>query len=76
MPLWRSRLNTTNFPEILFPLLLSKAADMAHLCVPPNQELGVCRRSVPDIPECGTHRGEDLVDATNTSNTQEAKQPV
>ena len=49
----------------------SKAADMAHLCVPQNQALGVCRGFVPDIQVCGTHGREDLVNATITSNEEE-----
>ena len=40
---------TTTLPAILLTLPPSKAADMAHLCVPQNQPLGVCRRFVPDI---------------------------
>ena len=44
---------------------------MAHLCVPQNQALGVCRGSVPDIQACGTHGREDLVNATVTSNREE-----
>ena len=44
---------------------------MAHLCVPQNQALGVCRGFVPDIQVCGTHGREDLVKATITSNAEE-----
>ena len=44
---------------------------MAHLCVPQNQALGVCRGFVPDIQVCGTHAREDLVNATITSNAEE-----
>ena len=44
---------------------------MAHLCVPQNQALGVCRGFVPDIQVCGTHGREDLVNATITSNAEE-----
>ena len=43
---------------------------MAHLCVPQNQALGVCRGFVPDIQVCGTHWREDLVNATITSNAE------
>ena len=39
----------------------SKVADMAHLRVPQNQSLGVCRGFAPDIQVCGTDGGEDLV---------------
>ena len=44
---------------------------MAHLCVPQNQTLGVCRGFVPDIQVCGTRGREDLVNATITSNAEE-----
>ena len=44
---------------------------MAHLCVPQNQALGVCRGFVPDIQVCGTHGRENLVNATITSNAEE-----
>ena len=44
---------------------------MAHLCVPQNQALGVCRGFVPDIQICGTHRRKDLVNATIISNAEE-----
>ena len=44
---------------------------MAHLCVPQNQALGVCRGFVPDIQVRGTHGREDLVNATITSNAEE-----
>ena len=44
---------------------------MAHLCVPQNQALGVCRGSVPDIQVCGSHGREDLVNATITSNAED-----
>ena len=44
---------------------------MAHLCVPQNRALGVCRGFVPDIQVCDTHGREDLVNATNTSNAEE-----
>ena len=58
-------------PAIMLILQPSKAADMAHLCVPQNQALEVCRGFVPDIRVCGTHRREDLVNATITSNAEE-----
>ena len=44
---------------------------MAHLCVPQNPALGVCRGFVPDIQICGTHGREDLVNAAITSNAEE-----
>ena len=44
---------------------------MAHLCIPQNQALGVCRGFVPDNQVCGTHGREDLVNATITSNAEE-----
>ena len=44
---------------------------MAHLCVPQNQALGVCRGLVPDIQVCGTHGREDVVNATITSDAEE-----
>ena len=44
---------------------------MTHLCVPPNQALGVYRWFVPDIQVCGTHGREDLVNATITSKAEE-----
>ena len=44
---------------------------MAHLCVPQNQALGVCRGFVPDIQICGTHGRKDLVNATIISNVEE-----
>ena len=44
MPLWRGGLNTRTLPTVLLTPPASKAADMAHLCVPQNQALGVCRR--------------------------------
>ena len=47
---------------------------MTHLCVPQNQALGVCRGFVPDIQVCGTHGREDLVNATITSNAEEAEE--
>ena len=52
----------------------SKAADMAHLCVPQNLTLGVCRGFVPDSQVCGTHGREDLVNATITSNAEEEEE--
>ena len=71
MPLWRGRPNTRTLPTVLLTPPPSKAADMAHLCVPQNQALGVCRGFVPDIKVCGTHGREDLVNATITSNAEE-----
>ena len=44
---------------------------MAHLCVPQNQALGVCRGFAPDIQICGTHRRKNLVNATIISNAEE-----
>ena len=70
MPLWRSGPNTRTLPAILLTLPLSKAADVAHLCVPQNQVLGVCRGLVPDIQVRSTHEREDLVNATITSNVE------
>ena len=64
MPQWRGRPNTRILPTVLLTPSASKAADMAHLCVPQNQALGVCRGFVPDIQICGTHRREDLVNPT------------
>ena len=43
---------------------------MAHLCVPQNQALRVCRGSVPGVQVCGTLGREDLVNATITSNAE------
>ena len=54
-------------PTVLLTPPASKAADMAHLSVPQNQALGVCRGFVPDIQVSGTHGREDLVNATVTS---------
>ena len=47
---------------------------MAHLCVPQNQALGVCRGFVPDIQVCGTDGKEDLINATITSNAEQEKE--
>ena len=44
---------------------------MAHLCVPQNQALGVCRGFAPDVQIRSTHGREDLVNATLTSNAEE-----
>ena len=52
----------------------SQATDMAHLCAPQNQALGVCRGFVPDIQVCATHGREDLVNATITSNAEEEEE--
>ena len=46
---------------------------MAHLCVPQNQALGVCRGFVPDIQVCGTH-GRLSSKATITSNAEEGEE--
>ena len=70
-PLWRGGPNTRTLPTVLLTPSESKAADMAHLCVPQNQALGVCRGFVPDIQVSGTHGREDLVNATITSNAEE-----
>ena len=71
MPLWRGGPNTRTLPTVLLTPSASKAADVAHLCVPQNQALEVCRRFVPYIQVCGTHGREDLVNATITSNAEE-----
>ena len=71
MPLCRGGPNTRTLPTVLFTPSASKAADMAHLCVPQNQALGVCRGFVPDIQICGTHGRKDLVNATIISNAEE-----
>ena len=54
----------------------SKAADMAHLCAPQNQALGVCRGFVPDIQICGTHGRKDPVNATIISNEEEEEEEL
>ena len=41
--------DTRTLPTVLLTSPASKAADMAHLCVPQNQAVGVCRGYVPDI---------------------------
>ena len=69
MPLWRGRPNTRTLPTVLLTPPASKAADMAHLCVPQNQGLGVYR-FVPGIQVCGTHGREDLANATIMSNAE------
>ena len=74
MPLWSGGPNTRTLPEILLTLPPSEAADMAHLCVPQNQALGICRGFVPDIQVCGTQGREDLVNATTTSNAEEEEE--
>ena len=71
MPLWRGGPNTRTPPTVLLTPSASKAADMAHLCVPQNQALGVCRGFVPDIQICGTHGRKDLVNATIISKEEE-----
>ena len=74
MPLWRGGPNTRTLPTVLLTPSASKAADMAHLCVPQNQALGVCRGFVPDIQICGTHGREDLVNATMISTAEEEEE--
>ena len=71
--LWRGGPDTITLPTVLLTPSASKAADMAHLCVPQNQALRVFRGFVPlpDIQVCGTHGTEDLVNATITSNAEE-----
>ena len=71
MPLWRGGPNTRTLPTVLVTPSASTAADMAHLCVPQNQALGVCRGFVPDIQICGTHGRKNLVNATIISNAEE-----
>ena len=71
MPLWRGGPNTRTLPTVLLTPSASKAADMAHLCVPQNQALGVCRGFAPDIQICGTHGRKNLVNATIISNAEE-----
>ena len=60
LPLWRRGPNARTFHAILPTLPPSKATDMAHLYVPQNQALGVCRRFVPDIQICSTHGRERI----------------
>ena len=74
MTLWRGGPNTRTLPTVLLTPSASKAADMAHLCVPQNQALGVCREFVPDIQICGTHGRKDLVNATTISNAEEEEE--
>ena len=71
MPLWRGGPNIRTLPTVLLTPSASKAADMAHLCVPQNQALGFCRGYVPDIQICGTHGRKDLVNTTIISNMEE-----
>ena len=61
-------------PTVLLTPSASKAADMAHLCVPQNQALGVCRGFAPDIQICGTHGRKNLVNATIISNAEEEEE--
>ena len=63
---WKSGPNTRTLHAILLTLPPSKAADLAHLCAPQNQALGVYRRFVPVIQVYGTHGRHDLVNATRT----------
>ena len=78
----RTRLNARILPTVLLTPPASKAADMSHLRVPQNQALVVCNGFVPDIPVCGTHGREDLVNATITTNAaaaaeeEEEEEPV
>ena len=74
MPPWRGGPNTRTLPIVLLTPSASKAADMAHLCVPQNQALGVCRGFVPDIQKCSTHGRKDLVNATIISNVEEEEE--
>ena len=71
MPLWRGGPNTRTLPTVLLTPSASTAADMAHLCVPQNQALGVCRGFAPDIQICGTRGRKNLVNATIISNAEE-----
>ena len=73
LPLWRSEPNTRTLPAILLTLPPSKAGDTAHLCVPQNQALGVCRKSEPDIQVYGTYGREDRVDATTISSVRRTR---
>ena len=68
------QLEIVTLPTVLLTPSASKAADMAHLCVPQNQALGVCRGFVPDIQICGTHGRKDLVNATIISNVEEEEE--
>ena len=74
MPLWRGGPNTRTLPTVLHTPSASKAADMAHLCVPQNQALGVYRGFVPDIQICDTHGRKNLVNATIISNAEEEEE--
>ena len=76
MPLWRGGPNTRTLPTVLLTPSASKAADMAHLCVPQNQALGVCRGFAPDIQICGTRGRKNLVNATIISNAEEEEEAV
>ena len=74
MPLWRGGPNTRTLPTVLLTPSASKAADMAHLCVPQNQAedlfLQICRGFVPDIQECGIHGRDCLLVGCLTSQQQ------
>ena len=74
MPPWRGRPNTRTLPTVLLTPPASKAAGMAHLCVPQNQAVEVCREFVPDVQVYSTHGREDLVNATITSNAKEEEE--
>ena len=76
MPLWRGGPNTRTLPTVLLTPSASKAADTAHLCVPQNQALGVCRGFAPDIQICGTHGRKNLVNATIISNVEEEEEEL
>ena len=76
MPLWRGGPNTRTLPTVLLTPSASKAADMAHLCVPQNQALGVCRGFAPDIQICGTHGRKNIVNATIISNVEEEEEAL
>ena len=70
MPLWRGGPNTRTLPTVRLTPSASKAADMAHLRVPQNQALGVCREFVPDIQVCGTGGRDCLLVGCLTSQQQ------
>ena len=69
MPMWRGSPNTRTFPAILFTLPSVKVADMAHLCVPQNQALGVHRRFAPEYAALMGER----VDSTQPSHQTQKK---
>ena len=53
--------NTRTLAAILLTLPASKAADMAHLCVPQNQALVVFNRFVPEYPSMWHSRERGLL---------------